>query len=163
MSTPPWAEDLRASVATLTTTVATNHAAVISRLDALEASVQQLLGARANDAARLANALKACDAPLKPLPRGCDGRPWPAEVAQPATLLDLAVSGAEAKPGTSVRADWNNTRSRAFLRVAVDGYATDGTDSEGEIGAKARTARVKVIQAMGGDAAAVLATTYKFS
>ena len=139
----------------------------VSALDArgarVEASMLQLVGARANDVARLANALKACEAPLRPLPYGCDGRPWPADVAQPATLLDLAVSGAEAKPGTNERADWCKKRSRAFLHAAVDGYATDGTDGEGEIGSKARTARVKVIQAMGGDVAAVLATTYKFS
>ena len=129
----------------------------------VEASVLQLVGARANDVARLANALKACEAPLRPLPNSCNGRPWPADVAQPATLLDLAVSGAEAKPGTNERAKWNREQSRAFLHAAVDGYATEGTDGEGETGSKVRTARVKVIQAMGGDVAAVLATTVKFS
>jgi hypothetical protein len=175
---------LTATVHALAATVDANHAVVLSRLDKLDArvdsldervakldarvarvetSVQSLAAARANDVSRLANALKACEAPLVPLRFRCDGRPWPSDVEQPATLLDLAVSGAEAKPGTSTRANWNKERSRAFLQVAVDGYATDGSDAEGEIGAKARTARVKVIQAMGGDVAAVLATTYKFT
>ena len=219
MAAPAWAEELKASVlaiattvgtiatdlAALSATVAANHTVVLQRLDALddrvgalevrvgalevrvgaleervgaleervgklddrvgrvESGMQALAASRSNAAARLANALKACEAPLKALPFGCDGRPWPAGIAQPATLLDLAVSGAEAKPGTSIRADWNVASSRAFLRVAVDGYDTDGTDGEGEIGLKARTARVKVIQAMGGDVAAVLATTYKFT
>ena len=175
---------LSATVPALAATVDANHVVVLSRLDKLdmrvdnletsvqaldarvdnlETSVQTLAAARANEVTRLANALKTCGAPLVPLRFGCDGRKWPIGIEQPTTLLDLAVSGAECKPGTSVRANWNKDRSRAFLHVAVDGYATDGSDAEGEAGAKARTARVKVIQAMGGDVAAVLATTYKFT
>ena len=188
---PAWAEDLKASVSTLTATVGTlatdlstltktvvsNHDVVLARLDALdtrvgkiderveriETDVKVLAAARANEAVRLANTLKACDAPLKALRFDCVGQLWPTHVKQPATLLDLAVSGAETKPGTAMRADWNVARSRAFLRAAVDGYETDGTDGEGEIGAVARTARIKVIQAVGGDVVAVLATTYKLS
>jgi len=137
--------------------------ALDARVARVETGVQALAAAHANDAVCLANALKACEAPLKALRFDCAGRPWPADVEQPATLLDLAVSGSESKPGTSTRANWNVARSRAFLRAAVDGYETDGTDGEGEIGAKARTARFKVIQAVGGDVAAVAATTYKYS
>ena len=87
----------------------------------------------------------------------CDraGDAWPVGVAQPGTMLDLAVAGNESKPGLATRSEWNRELSRAFLRTAVEGYAEDASDGEGELGAKARTMRIKVIQAMGGDVASV--------
>ena len=142
--------------------VETRLGAVETRLGAVEQDVRVLRGEHKNGVARLKNSVKAHVAQLVPLPCDRDGNPWPVDVAQPITMLDLAVSGSESKPGLAVRPEWNRTQSRAFLRTAVEGYTDDASDGEGELGAKARTMRIKVIQAMGGNVASVFATQYQY-
>jgi len=129
----------------------------------LESSVRVLSAAGANERVRLNNSMKATTSALQPFAFDRDGNPWPAAVKQPPTLLDLAVAGNENKPGLAEKPDWNKTSSKAFLKTAVVGYDEEGTDGEGEVGDKARTVRVKVIQAVGGNVASVFATQYHFS
>lgn len=135
--------------------------ALEARVGAMEASVRVLRAASANERVRLNNSLKANVAPLQPFAFDREGNPWPAGIEQPPTLLDLAVAGNESKPGQTDKPAWNKTKSKAFLKAAVDGYDSDGTDGEGEMGTKARTVRVKVIQAIGGNVASVFATQYQ--
>ena len=49
-----------------------------------------------------------------------------------------------------------------WLQAAILGYTDDGSDGEGEVGDKARTVRVKVINAVGGNVTNVFATQYQF-
>ena len=63
-------------------------------------------------------------------------------------------------PGGTARSGWNRIKSRAFLRAAVEGYTDDGTDAEGELGAKSRTVRLKVIEAIGGVYERVISTVH---
>ena len=117
-----------------------------------------------NDATRRANGLKSLTVPLLPLRFNHSGSPWPADVAQPARLGDLAVSGSESVPGTSARSEWNCAKSRAFLANAVAGYdGESGSDGEGELGSKSRTTRLKVIEAMGASYERVIGTVYKLN
>ena len=131
-----------------------------ARLGAINASLQAAEASRAVGRARTANGLKALRADLVPLPFDRDGRPWPPGVAQPRRMIDLAVSGAEHVPGETTTSGWNRGKSKAFLAAAVDGYSTDGTDGEGEAGAKSRTARLKVIDVMGGSYERVIGAVY---
>ena len=142
--------------------VETRLGAVETRLGAVEQDVRALRGEHKNNVARLKNGLNAHVAQLEHLPCDRAGDAWPVGVAQPGTMLDLAVAGNESKPGLATRSEWNHELSRAFLRTAVEGYAEDASDGEGELGAKARTMRIKVIQAMGGDVASVFPTQYQF-
>ena len=129
----------------------------------LDSSVRVLNAASANERVRVNNSMKANAVALQPFLFDREGNLWPSAVRQPPTLLDLAVAGTENKPGTTVKPAWNKLSSRAFLKSAVVGYEDDGTDGEGEVGAMARTARIKVIQAVGGDVANVFATQYRLA
>lgn len=122
-----------------------------------------MANARENDGVRLANSLKATTSAVQRLLFDRRGERWNESVLQPKTFLDLAVSGAETKPGTTVRAEWNRKCSSAFLSAAVDGYASEGTDEDGETGTKSRTLRFRVIQVMGGDVSSVVASTYTYT
>ena len=133
---------------------------VESRLGSVESRLLTADALRAVDRARAANRLKALRAELVPLPFDRDGRPWPPGVKQPRRMIDLAVSGGEHTPGESETSGWNRLKSEAFLSTAVDGYATDGTDGEGEAGAKSRAARLKVIEVMGGSYERVISSVY---
>jgi len=152
---------LDAKVGALDAKVGALDAKVTARLDGIDSSVLVLLAAGANERVRLNNSLKANAVALQPFAFDREGKPWPSAVKQPQTLLDLAVAGNENKPGTSVKPAWNKASSQAFLKTAVVGYDDEGTDGEGEVGAMARTARIKVIQAVGGDVANVFATQYR--
>ena len=77
-------------------------------------------------------------------------------------IFNLAVAGNENKPGLDKRPNWNKARGQAFLQAAILGYTDDGSDGEGEVGDKARTVRVKVINAVGGNVTNVFATQYQF-
>jgi hypothetical protein len=137
--------------------------AVESRLGAVEGRLDVLESAHGNDRVRLNNSLKASTAPLQPLPFDRDGNKWPGAVEQPPTMLDLAVAANEAKPGMAEKPAWNKARSKAFLKAAVAGYDAEGSDGEGEVGDKARTVRIMVIQAMGGSVPEVFSTLYKLA
>ena len=127
----------------------------------LKKDVSILSAAHSNSIARQANGLKALKADLVPLPSNSLGEPWGKNVAQPATFMVLAVSGSETVPGTEgARFLWNRAKSRAFIKEAVGGYDTDGTDSEGVDGPKSRSARLKVIDLMGGDHTRVMSSVY---
>jgi hypothetical protein len=152
-------EETLTAIADLSTRVS----ALETRVGALETSVGALTIASDNQRVRVANSMKGNVEPLQPFRFDCFGRPWPAGVAQPATLLDLAVAGNETKPGLTVKSNWNREKSRAFLELAVDGYATDGGGDADENGNKARTRRMKVIQAVGGDVASVFSTQYRLT
>ena len=128
----------------------------------IDAKVTVLSANAANERVRLNNSMKANTAALQPFAFDRDGNPWPAAVKQPPTLLDLAVAGNENKPGLPDKPLWNKASSKAFLKTAVVGYDEDGTDGEGEGGDMARTVRVKVIQAVGGNVASVFATQYQY-
>ena len=154
---------LDAKVGALDAKVGALDAKVAARLDGIDSSVRVLLAAGANERVRLNNSMKANAVALQPFLFDREGNLWPSAVRQPPTLLDLAVAGNENKPGTSVKPAWNKLSSRAFLKSAVVGYEDDGTDGEGEVGAMARTARIKVIQAVGGDVANVFATQYRLA
>jgi hypothetical protein len=132
------------------------------RLDKIEANVLALNAAGANERVRAINRVKANVAALEPFLFDCSGEAWPPGVKQPPTLLDLAVAGNENKPGLRNKPAWNKTSSIAFLKAAVAGFLEDASDGEGESGTMARTVRVKVIQAVGGDVASVFATQYQF-
>lgn len=120
-------------------------------ISSLRTAVVRADCARAVDSARLANRLKSLTARLVALPFDCNGELWPQTVDQPTRMIDLAISGSEHVPGERRVSGWNRLKSRAFLAKAVSGYdATSGSDGEGEEGSKARTARLKVIEAMGG-------------
>ena len=129
----------------------------------LDSSVRVLNAASANDRMRVNNSMKANVALLQPFSNDRDGNPWPAAVRQPPTLLDLAVAGNENKPGLFEKPSWNKACSKAFLKAAVVGYDEEGTDGEGESGDKARTVRIKVIQAVGGNVASVFSSQYIFT
>ena len=132
------------------------------RLDKIEANVLALNAAGANERVRAINRVKANAAALEPFLFDCSGEAWPPGVRQPPTLLDLAVAGNENKPGLRDKPAWNKTASVAFLKAAVAGFVEDASDGEGESGTMARTVRVKVIQAVGGDVASVFAAQYRF-
>jgi outer membrane murein-binding lipoprotein Lpp len=134
--------------------------ALDNKVTTLSAKVDRLEAARSNDAVRAANRLKSLTAPLVPLRFNAVGADWPGDIEQPETLLSLAVSGAESVPGGTTRSGWNRIKSRAFLRAAVEGYTDDGTDAEGELGAKSRTVRLKVIEAIGGVYERVISTLH---
>jgi hypothetical protein len=136
---------------------------VESSVRMLDSSVRVLNAASANERVRMNNSMKANVALLQPFSNDRDGNPWPAAVRQPPTLLDLAVAGNENKPGLSEKPAWNKACSKAFLKAAVVGYDEDGTDGEGEFGDKARTVRIKVIQAVGGNVASVFSSQYIFT
>ena len=136
---------------------------VESSVRMLDSSVRVLNAASANERVRVNNSMKANVALLQPFSNDRDGNPWPAAVKQPPTLLDLAVAGNENKPGLSEKPAWNKACSKAFLKAAVVGYDEDGTDGEGEFGDKARTVRIKVIQAVGGNVASVFSSQYIFT
>jgi hypothetical protein len=144
-------------------------AAVSTRVDTLQASVGALQAASANQQVRFINSLKGNGDPLQPFPFDCFGRPWPADVEQPATLLDLAVAGTKMKPGRTEKSTWTSVKSKAFLETAVDGYATtdgegaDTDDDDHENGNEARARRIKVILVVGGDVASVFATQHQFT
>lgn len=125
----------------------------------MDAHMRRMEALAANDATRRANGLKSLTAPLLPLRFDHSGNPWPADVAQPARLSVLAVSGSENVPGSRERSDWNRVKSRAFLAMAVEGYDSD-TDGEDENGPKSRTARLKVIGALGASFERVIRTVY---
>ena len=133
-----------------------------SRLESIEAKVRALLAANANEQVRIINCMKANVAALQPFKFDRDGNDWPERVMQPPTLLDLAVAGNENKPGLDKKPNWNKARGQAFLQAAILGYTDDGSDGEGEVGDKARTVRVKVINAVGGNVTNVFATQYQF-
>ena len=136
---------------------------VESSVRMLDSSVRVLNAASANERVRMNNSMKANVALLQPFSNDRDGNPWPAAVRQPPTLLDLAVAGNENKPGLSEKPAWNKACSKAFLKAAVVGYDEDGTDGEGEFGDKARTVRIRVIQAVGGNVASVFSSQYIFT
>ena len=98
--------------------------------------------------------------PLVALPFNFAGTPWPPEVDQPPNFLSLAVAGNETVPGGVGRPSWNRKMSRAFLQAAVEGYADDGSDNEGEFGSKSRTLRLKVIEVVGGVFERVIGTVH---
>ena len=133
---------------------------VDAKLDTLSAKVDRLEAARANDAVRMANRLKALTAALTPLRFDAAGAEWPAAIEQPPTFLALAVSGAETLPGGVGRAPWKRHKSREFLRAAVAGYEDDVSDAEGEAGPRSRTLRLKVIEVVGGIYERVIGTAY---
>ena len=135
-------------------------ASLDAKFDVMSGKVNCLEAARANDAVRTANRLKALTASLVPLRFDATGAAWPAAVEQPPTFLALAVSGAESVPGSSVRTAWNRHKSRRFLSTAVAGYDDDGTDAEGEAGAKSRTLRLKVIEVVGGIYERIIGTVH---
>jgi hypothetical protein len=57
--------------------------------------VAVLLNINANADVRTINSLKPLTATLIKLPFTYNGQPWPAGVAQPERMVDLAVSGAQ--------------------------------------------------------------------
>ena len=152
-------DTLQATVGELQATVGELQATV----GVLQTSVRVLEAAGDNDRVRLANSLKAHTAPLQTFVKDRNGDKWPAHVAQPPTLLDLAVAGNENKPGMDEKPAWNKAKSKAFLKTAVSGFESDGSDGEGEGGAKARTMRMKIIQTVGGNVASVFATQYELT
>ena len=162
-------DTMQASLDTLQTSVdtqQTNVATLQTNVATQQTNVRVLRAASANDRIRLNNSMKSNLARLQPFAYDRDGNAWPAGVAQPETLLDLAVGGSEAKPGFSGsggRSTWSKEKSSAFLRTACDGYESDASDADGESRHKARTGRVKVIQAVGGNLAGVFSTQYKLS
>ena len=125
----------------------------MARLDAsvarLDASVGRLDAARANEDVRRNNSVRPVGAPLTPLPFTYEGLPWPADVDQPARMLDLAVSGAEQLPGGGGAPNWNRRKSRRFLANAVAPLG-DETDGDDEGSTQSRTSRLRVVQLMGG-------------
>ena len=145
------------STADLTAALKEALAPVLVRLDALEASVARLDAsvarldaARANEDVRRYNSVRPVGASLAALLFTHDGRPWPADVQQPARMLDLAVSGAEQLPGGGGgRPNWSRGLSRRFLASAMAPLGDD-TDGEDEGSAQSRTSRMRVVQLMGG-------------
>lgn len=156
-------DQLTAALAPLSAAIARNGVrldSIDARLDSIDAQLRTADAHRAVDRARTANGLKALRAELVPLPYDRNGRPWPRGVEQPRRMIDLAISGSEHVPGEAATSGWNRGKSKAFLSTAVDGYATDGTDGEGEAGAKSRTARLKVIDVLGGSYERVINSVY---
>ncbi len=95
----------------------------------LQSSVRVLRAANANDRVRFNNSLKANIAQLH-FAFDRDGNPWPADVEQPPTLLDLAVAGTMAKLGSATSPTGTRRRARqgisqdgrGRLQVGVDGW-----------------------------------------
>ena len=155
--------DLKTSIAEAIAPVLTRLDRIETRLDRIETRLDRAEAKGANDAVRMANGLKSLTAPLTQLLFNHSGGAWPADVAQPSCLLELAVSGAESMPGTHTRPDWNRAKSRVFLATAVAGYESDSSEGEGESGHKSRTARLKVIEVMGGSFERVIGSVYKLT
>lgn len=119
-----------------------------TRLGTVDARLARLEASRANEDVRRSNSARPVGAPLTALPFAHDGSAWPADVAQPGRMLDLAVSGSEQLPGGG-KPNWNRNQSRRFLATAMapQGDESDGED-EGSI--QSRTSRLRVVQLMGG-------------
>jgi hypothetical protein len=113
--------------------------------------VAVLLNINANADVRTINSLKPLTATLNKLLFTYNGQPWPAGVAQPERMVDLAVSGAEVLPEIlgGGKPQWNRMKSRAFLAHAAP---PTGGESEGEDEGivQSFTLRSRCVELMGG-------------
>lgn len=123
--------------------------------------VAVLLNINANADVRTINSLKPLTANLMKLPYTYSGQPWPAGVAQPKRMVDLAVSGAETLPGMvgGGKSQWNRGMSRAFLAHAAPptGEESEGED-EGTV--QSRTSRLRCVELMGGSFERITGAVY---
>jgi hypothetical protein len=140
----------------------TDMGALKTDVRTLTESVNLLQRKQRNEEVRRSNAIKSLSQTLTKFEYNTRGEPWPQDVDQPATFNHLSVSGAEGLPGNpGVKSGWNKEKSRKFLTQAILGYTTD-SEGEDENGPRARTRRLKVIDALGGQHERVVAQVYNY-